>query len=330
MHDPAEAQARAGRSPAVPKAPAMRILYAGTPEFAARCLSALVRSRHRVCAAMTRPDRPAGRGLARSASPVRKLAEARGIPVVQPVSLADPSVHQELRRFQADVIVTAAYGVILPQRVLDIPARGAINIHASLLPRWRGAAPIQRALLCGDQETGVSIMQMDAGLDTGPLLLQKAIPILEADTAGTLGERLAELGGELVVRALDALEAGELEAVPQRSAGVTWAAKVDKSERNVAWHQSAGSVDRQVRAFNPSPGARARVRGVELRIWRSSVTSGTGQPGEVLSADAIGLRVACAQGALWVTELQRAGAKRLPVADFLRGFALAPGERFET
>jgi len=261
---------------------------------------------------------------------VKKLAAARGIPIAQPASLVDRGAQEELRRFRADAIVTAAYGLILPRPVLDIPRRGAINVHASLLPRWRGAAPIQRALLAGDLETGVSIMQMDAGLDTGPVLVQERIPILGTDTAGTLGERLAELGGKLLVHALDALETGGLGAVPQPAEGVTWAVKIDKREAIVDWRQSAAMVDRQVRAFNPSPGVRARVRGVELRIWRSAAAAGSGAPGEVLNADEAGLRIACAQGVLLVSELQRAGGKRLQAAEFLRGFPLSAGERFET
>ena len=308
----------------------MRILFAGTPEFAARCLTLLLASPHPVCGALTRPDRPAGRGLSPAVSPVKKLAAARGIPIAQPASLVDRGAQEELRRFRADAIVTAAYGLILPRPVLDIPRRGAINVHASLLPRWRGAAPIQRALLAGDLETGVSIMQMDAGLDTGPVLVQERIPILGTDTAGTLGERLAELGGELLVHALDALETGGLGAVPQPAEGVTWAVKIDKREAIVDWRQSAAMVDRQVRAFNPSPGVRARVRGVELRIWRSAAAAGSGAPGEVLNADEAGLRIACAQGVLLVSELQRAGGKRLQAAEFLRGFPLSAGERFET
>jgi methionyl-tRNA formyltransferase len=264
------------------------------------------------------------------ASPVKRLAAARGIRVFQPATLKDVGVQEELRLFRPDAIVTAAFGLILPQALLDLPARGAINVHASLLPRWRGAAPIQRALLAGDEVTGVSIMQMDAGLDTGPVLLQEKIPILGSDTAGTLTDRLAQLGGELVVRALNALEAGGLEAVPQHTEGVTYASKLEKHEFRVDWRQSAVALDRRVRAFNPSPGAGARVRGVDLKIWSCAVAAGKGQPGEVLSADKLGLRVACGEGALRVTELQRPGGKRLHAAEFLRGFPLSAGERFET
>jgi methionyl-tRNA formyltransferase len=307
----------------------LRVLFAGTPEFAARCLATLLESRHEVCGAITQPDRPAGRGLAPAASPVKKLATDRGIHVIQPATLKDAGAQEAIKLLGADVIVTAAFGLILPQRVLDIAPRGALNVHASLLPRWRGAAPIQRALLAGDEVTGVSIMLMDAGLDTGPVLLQETIPILGSDTAGTLTDRLAQLGGRLVVRVLDTLDAGQLEAVPQAAEGVTYAPKPDKQEFRVDWREDAVKVDRRVRAFNPAPGAGARLRGIDLKIWSCTVAEGKGEPGEVLSADEGGLRVACGEGALRVTELQRPGGKRLRTAEFLRGFALSPGERFE-
>lgn len=278
---------------------------------------------------MTQPDRPAGRGLVPAASPVKKLALDRGIRVLQPASLRNAGIQAELEPYRPDAIVTAAYGLILPQPLLELPRRGAINVHASLLPRWRGAAPVQRALLAGDELTGVSIMRMDAGLDTGPVFVQETIPILGSDTAGTLTGRLAELGGKLLVRVLDALEAGGLDAVPQSADGVTHAPKPDKREFRLDWRQDARRVDRRVRAFNPSPGAGARVRGVDLKIWSCALAPGEGEPGEVLSADTGGLCVACGEGALRVTELQRPGGRRLHAAEFLRGFPLAAGERFE-
>ena len=307
----------------------MNVLFAGTPEFAARCLEALLKSRHRVIGVITQPDRPAGRGFALAPSPVKKLASARGIQVTQPESLRDAQAQAELKHFRPDVIVVAAYGLILPRPVLQLPRDGAINIHASLLPRWRGATPIQRALLAGDRHTGVSIMQMDDGLDTGPVLMQEEIPILEDDTMGTLRDRLAELGAKLIVQALDALQAGVIRATAQSAEGVTYAAKLEKREARVDWRQGALTVNRQVRALNPSPGADARVRGVELKIWRCATAAGRGNPGEILSIGPEGLCVACGEDALVITELQRSGGKRLRAADFLRGFPLTVGERFD-
>ena len=307
----------------------MNVLFAGTPEFAARCLEALLKSRHRVIGVITQPDRPAGRGFALAPSPVKKLASARGIQMTQPESLRDAQAQAKLKHFRADVIVVAAYGLILPRPVLELPRDGAINIHASLLPRWRGATPIQRALLAGDRHTGVSIMQMDDGLDTGPVLMQEEIPILEDDTMGTLRDRLAELGAKLIVQALDALQAGVIKATPQSAEGVTYAAKLEKREARVDWRKGALTVNRQVRALNPSPGADARVRRVELKIWRCATATGRGNAGEILSIGPDGLCVACGEGALVITELQRSGGKRLRAADFLRGFPLTAGERFD-
>lgn len=307
----------------------MNVLFAGTPEFAARCLEALLKSRHRVIGVITQPDRPAGRGFALAPSPVKKLASARGIQMTQPESLRDAQAQAKLKHFRADVIVVAAYGLILPRPVLELPRDGAINIHASLLPRWRGATPIERAILAGDRHTGVSIMQMDDGLDTGPVLMQEEIPILEDDTMGTLRDRLAELGAKLIVQALDALQAGVIKATPQSAEGVTYAAKLEKREARVDWREGALTVNRQVRALNPSPGADARVRRVELKIWRCATATGRGNAGEILSIGPDGLCVACGEGALVITELQRSGGKRLRAADFLRGFPLTAGERFD-
>jgi len=307
----------------------VNVLFAGTPEFAARCLEALLKSRHRVIGVITQPDRPAGRGFALAPSPVKKLASARGIQMTQPESLRDAQAQAKLKHFRADVIVVAAYGLILPRPVLELPRDGAINIHASLLPRWRGATPIERALLAGDRHTGVSIMQMDDGLDTGPVLMQEEIPILEDDTMGTLRDRLAELGAKLIVQALDALQAGVIKATPQSAEGVTYAAKLEKREARVDWREGALTVNRQVRALNPSPGADARVRRVELKIWRCATATGRGNAGEILSIGPDGLCVACGEGALVITELQRSGGKRLRAADFLRGFPLTTGERFD-
>jgi len=306
----------------------LNVVFAGTPEFAARSLEALLGSPHRVIGVLTQPDRPAGRGLKPAAPPVKRIAVARGVQVDQPANLKDTRVQEELRRRRPDAIVVAAYGLILPKAVLEIPRFGGVNVHASLLPRWRGAAPIQRALLAGDRETGISIMQMDTGLDTGPVLLRESVPILADDTAGSLHDRLAELGGRLVVQALSALEDGRLNPTPQTAEGVTYAAKLGARESILDWRESALAVCRRVRALNPSPGATARLKGVDLKIWRGTTARGQGAPGEVLKADVSGLFVACGEGALSVTELQRSGGKRLMVADFLRGFQISTGDRF--
>lgn len=306
----------------------MNVVFAGTPEFAVRVLDALFDSPHHVIGVLTRPDRPAGRGLKPAAPPVKQLAAARGVPFHQPADLRDAGVQGELRRLRPDAMVVAAYGRILPQAVLDIPRHGGVNVHASLLPRWRGAAPIQRALLAGDRETGVSIMQMDAGLDTGPVLLRESIPILDEDTAGSLHDRLADLGGRLVVEALDALEAGRLKPAPQDSEFATYAPKLEARELSVDWRDSALATCRRVRALNPSPGASASLRDVKLKIWRCTTAPGQGAPGEVLNADASGLRVACGEGVVSISELQRSGGTRLPCADFLRGFHISTGDRF--
>ena len=253
----------------------MRIVFAGTPDFAVPALEALVAAGHYVAAVLTQPDRPAGRGLAAAASPVKQAAARRGMPVLQPATLKTPAAQDELRALAPlDALVVAAYGLILPQAILDIPRLGAINIHASLLPRWRGAAPIQRALLAGDRETGVSIMQMDAGLDTGPVLLREALPILPEDTAGTLHDRLAALGARLVVAALDGLARGTLVAAPQPVDGVTYAAKLDKQEARIDWTRppcrSSGKCARSTRF----PAATARVRGAELKVWQAAPVDG--------------------------------------------------------
>jgi len=308
----------------------MRIVFAGTPDFAVPALEALVAAGHEVAAAITQPDRPAGRGLAAAASPVKQAAARRGIPVLQPPSLKTPEARDEIRRLAPDALVVAAYGLILPQPVLDLPRLGAINIHASLLPRWRGAAPIHRAVLAGDRETGISIMRMEAGLDTGPVLLREAVSILPDDTAGTLHDRLAALGARLVVAALDGLARATLSATPQPAAGVTYAAKLEKQEARIDWARPAADIERQVRAFDPFPGATTRVRGTEVKIWRSAAADGAGEPGAVIAIDPGGITVRCGAGALRLEELQRAGGKRLPAREFLRGFPLAVGERFES
>jgi methionyl-tRNA formyltransferase len=262
-----------------------------------------------------------------AASPVKRLALERGIDVFQPPTLKSADVLHRLRESRPEVIVVAAYGLLLPQAVLEAAPYGALNIHASLLPRWRGAAPIQRALLAGDRETGVSIMQMDAGLDTGPLLLQRRLPIADDEDAGTLHDKLAVLGAEAMAEVLDELKGGRCRAVPQPEAGATYARKIERHETQIDWSRPARDLERLVRALRPAPGAVARVGSELLKIWRSQVVVGRGgPPGEVLDIKA-GLLVACGEQALRIQELQRAGGRRLSADEFLRGHALPPGVR---
>jgi len=302
----------------------MRIVFAGTPEFAAVALRALLAAGHAVPLVLTQPDRPAGRGMTLQPSAVKRVASEAGIEVFQPVTLKDAGAQARLREVAADVMVVAAYGLILPQAVLDLPRFGCLNIHASLLPRWRGAAPIQRAILAGDEETGVCIMQMEAGLDTGPVLLAGRTPIRDDDTAASLHDRLADLGGELIVDALGRLP---LPAVAQPETGVTYAAKLEKSEAPLDWTQSAEQLARRVRAFNPFPGATAQLDGAPLKIWQAVAVPGQGEPGVVLAVERDALVVACGSGALRLGELQKAGGRRLGVAQFLAGTPLRPGQR---
>jgi len=302
----------------------MKLIFAGTPEFAAQALQTILTAGHQVMLVLTQPDRPAGRGMALHASPVKQLALAAGIEVFQPLTLKETAVQARLNALGADVMVVAAYGLILPQVVLDLPRWGCLNIHASLLPRWRGAAPIQRAILAGDLETGVCIMQMEAGLDTGPVLQSAALPIGADDTALTLHDKLAMLGGRLIVEALERLP---LPAVAQREAGATYAAKIDKAEAALDWRLPAAQLSRQVRAFNPFPGASSSLDGVQLKVWRGEALFASGEPGVVLAVDKQGVVVACGEGALRLTELQKAGGKRLPVAQFVAGMPVRPGSR---
>lgn len=303
----------------------MRLIFAGTPEFAAVALREILAAGHQVALVLSQPDRPAGRGMAVQASPVKRLAADAGIPVFQPTTLKDDAAQATLRAVGADVMVVAAYGLILPQAILDMPRFGCINIHASLLPRWRGAAPIQRAILAGDTETGVCIMQMESGLDTGPALRCVSVPIAAGDTAGHLHDELASLGGHLVV---DVLAALPLPAVPQATAGITYAAKIDKGEAQLDWHLPAEQLARKVRAFNPAPGAFFVWQGTAVKVWVAEVTDGRGEPGLVLAVDKGGIVVACGNGdALSLRELQRAGGKRLPAAQFTSGATFSVGTR---
>ena len=304
----------------------MKLIFAGTPEFAAQALAAINDAGHEIALVLTQPDRPAGRGMALQPSPVKKLALERNIEVFQPLSLKDPEAQARLAALHADVMVVAAYGLILPQAVLDLPRFGCLNIHASLLPRWRGAAPIQRALLAGDAETGVCIMQMEAGLDTGPVMLRRAFPIDATDTTASLHDRLATLGADLIVEALAALPmAAEVQAVD----GVTYAHKIEKSEAVVDWRKSAGELDRHLRAFNPFPGAQAMFKGQTIKLWQAVPVSAQGKIGQVLAVDRNKIVVACGEGALAISELQKAGGKRLPVQQFLAGNPLQPGDCFD-
>jgi methionyl-tRNA formyltransferase len=263
-----------------------------------------------------------------SESPVKRLATSRGIEVLQPASLRDPPVIEHLRAARADAMVVAAYGQILPADALECTAHGAINIHASLLPRWRGAAPIQRALLAGDRETGVSIMRMDAGLDTGPVYLQHAVPIDSGDDAGSLHDKLANLGAEAVLEVLEMIRSGGARAQPQPADGMTYARKIEKREAFLDWCRPAQELERSVRAFRPAPGAAARLQGEALKVWRARLVPGSGSPGEVLRSDQV-LEVACGSGALAIDEVQAAGGRRMAASEFLRGRAVAPGTRFE-
>ena len=306
----------------------MRIAFAGTPEFAATALEAILAAGHEVPLVLTQPDRPSGRGMALTASPVKQLAQKHGIPVHQPEKLKTDEARQPLVDAAVDVLVVAAYGLLLPQAVLDTPRLGCINIHASLLPRWRGAAPIHRAIQAGDGETGITIMQMDAGLDTGPMLLEARVAITAEDTTATLHDKLATLGGELIVDALAQLAAGNLSATPQPEAGATYAAKIGKTEAAIDWNHDAAELGRAVRAFNPFPGAASPLEGTLVKIWSARPAAGEGESGTVLAADGDGILVACGRGALLLTNLQKPGGKRLPAADFLRGHPIQPGQRF--
>lgn len=309
----------------------MRIVFAGTPDFAVPALKALVGARHDVVAVLTQPDRPAGRGRRLAASPVKDCARALGVDVLQPKSLKDPDTLAGLRRLRPGVVVVAAYGLLLPRDVLSLPAFGCINIHASLLPRWRGAAPIQRAIEAGDRETGVSIMQMEEGLDTGPVLARRAMPIGTRDTAGDVHDRLAVLGAELLLEILEDVERGTAEAMPQDESLATYAPKITGDDTHPDWRRSAVEIERQVRAMNPWPVVRARHREHTIRIWQAETAPGSGgAPGEVLRVDPGGVDVSCGEGVLRLTILQRQGGKRLPAREFLNGYPLASGERFDS
>lgn len=305
----------------------MKIIFAGTPAFAAAALAALLDGGHDVVLVLTQPDRPAGRGQKPQASAVKQLALARQLALSQPATLKDPALTAQLADLHAEVMVVAAYGLMIPESLLRLPPRGCLNIHASLLPRWRGAAPIQRALLAGDVETGVTIMQMDAGLDTGAMLLAQAVTIAADDNAQTLHDKLAGIGAQLLLRTLQE----QPQPVQQDNANATYAAKISRNEAHIDWTRPAVEIDRLIRAFNPAPGAYTTWNGQTLKIWRAEpapAISGT-TAGTVVQADTHGVVVATGAGTIRLLELQRAGGKRLAPRQFLAGTPIDAGTRFE-
>ena len=317
----------------------MKVIFAGTPDFAAVALEAIIGAGFEVPLVFTQPDRPAGRGMQLQASAVKQVALKHGIQVAQPVSLrldgkypeVAAEAHALLNATEHDVMVVAAYGLILPLSVLSIPRLGCLNIHGSLLPRWRGAAPIHRAIEAGDTETGITIMQMEEGLDTGPMLAKQAIPILPQDTTASLHDKLAELGGNMIVSALRDLEAGRLTPEKQDDRLANYAAKISKEEAALDFSQSAVSLDRKIRAFNPFPAAQAKLDEVTLKLWKAEIVTGKSiagaENGQVISADAAGVVIACEHGdsLLRITELQKPGGKRLAAQGFLQGFPITVG-----
>ncbi|MDP3280806.1 MAG: methionyl-tRNA formyltransferase [Nitrosomonas sp.] len=308
----------------------MRIIFAGTPVFAATALDALLNAGHEIILVLTQPDRPAGRGMKTAASAVKLLAQQHDLALLQPLTLKSAEIEMQLLALAADAMIVAAYGLILPESVLKIPRLGCLNIHASLLPRWRGAAPIQRAILAGDQETGITIMQMDAGLDTGAILLKCSIAITPDDTTQSLHDKLGLLGAQSIVEALVLLQQGKLSPTVQDETLACYAAKIKKTEAEIDWRQSAEQINRVVRAFNPNPGAYTYFRDVVLKIWQTRVVvgRGVGKPGEIVVVDREGITVACGSGMLQIEIVQKPGGKKLSSADFLAGNNLQPGENF--
>jgi methionyl-tRNA formyltransferase len=307
----------------------MKIIFAGTPHFAASALAALLRE-HQIVAVLTQPDRPAGRGMQLAATPVKLLASQHDLPLLQPATLRTEDVQRTIAALDADVMVVAAYGLILPKAVLQLPRYGCLNIHASLLPRWRGAAPIQRAILAGDKETGITIMQMDEGLDTGDMLLRKACPIEPDDTSATLHDKLAEMGASSILEALRLLQENRLAPVKQDNDAACYAAKLTKSEAQIDWRQDARQIERAVRAYNPFPVCHASLHGVAIKIWRVGLCPDkSGDPGKVIAVDKRGITVACRKDALCLETLQRPGGKAQPAAQFLQAMQVTVGDMFD-
>ena len=315
----------------------MKVAFAGTPGFAQIALARLYEGRFEIVLVLTQPDRPAGRGMKLQASPVKQFALEHQLPIAQPRSLRLDGKYPDdaaqardaLLAARPDVLVVAAYGLILPAWVLELPRLGCINIHASLLPRWRGAAPIHRAIEAGDTQTGITIMQMDAGLDTGDMLLVERLAIRPDDTTSSLHDRLAPLGGRLIVEALEIAACGGLHATPQPEAGVTYAHKIEKAEAAIDWRDDAATIERRLRAFDPFPGATAVLNGETIKCWRADIVAGSGEAGSVLAVADAGITVACGSAALRLTELQRPGGKRLAAKAFLQGGAPNAGARFD-
>jgi len=308
----------------------LRLIFMGTPDFAVPTLLELVAHGHEIAAVYTRAAKPAGRGMKLQQTPVEQEARRLGIPVLTPSTLKTPGALEEFRAHRADAAVVVAYGMILPQAILDAPKVGCFNLHASLLPRWRGAAPINRAIMAGDAETGVMVMKMDVGLDTGDVAMAERLAITDAMTASDLHDALAPLGGDLMARAMGALERGTLQLAPQRSEGVTYAAKIDKAEAHIDWNRPASEVLRHIHGLSPFPGAWCEMplegAAQRVKILRCEIASGSGEPGTVLDDR---LTIACAQGAIRIIELQRAGKQPMKADEFLRGTQIKPGTRFK-
>lgn len=306
----------------------LKIIFAGTPEFAATALDALLKTDHEIIAIYSQPDRPAGRGRKLLMSPVKQLAVEHGIPVYQPSSLKDEQAQAELAALKADLMIVAAYGLLLPETILTMPRYGCLNIHASLLPRWRGAAPIQHAILAGDNETGITIMQMDKGLDTGAMLYKQSIPITSTTTGGELHDALATLGAECITHVLTDLQNGKLNPVAQDNSQACYAHKIEKSHAQINWHNSAMEIDRLVRAYNPWPVAYTQLDEKNIRVWHANISdtagsnvSGNKAPGTILSVSNEGIQVQCKNSILLLTELQLPNARRMNVRDILNGHA---------